>query len=372
VECFVPARDAVLFISMSRGIGGPARSLLSVLGHLDDDLERVLFAPEGDLTRLARRRGCIEHHLPMPWKLRFRQWSRIRAAAVLARYVRRHRRHILAIHANGETDLNLAALSVLTSGVPVVMWAHSSVPSPTAGILGWLWRRMGRRVRWLAVSDTAKATLVDTLGLDPAVVTVVMNPIDAEDVLGERRSHEGVRVAYLGLAAIHKGFDLLAPIVRAVDRQDVGFDLYVAPPTPDAPVPLRRPWEGLDEASLEFDITLPGRTVDVRRAYGGADIVLCPSRTESFGRIAAEAMLNGLPVVASDIPAYRELVGATGAGLLFPVDDVEAAAAAIRRLADDPELRRDLGERGRAHVERYRPERLVAQLEAAYRGTAPG
>jgi len=51
-----------------------------------------------------------------------------------------------------------------------------------------------------------------------------------------------------------------------------------------------------------------GRTLDVSQAYGRADIVLCPSREESFGRIAAEAMMNSIPVVASDIPAYRELV----------------------------------------------------------------
>jgi glycosyltransferase involved in cell wall biosynthesis len=217
------------------------------------------------------------------------------------------------------------------------------------------------------VSETARDTLADTLGLAATDVTVVTNPIDPADVVGDRRPHEGVRVAYLGLAALHKGFDLLAPIARAVGREDVGLDLYVAPPTPTTPVPLRGPWEELDEASRELDVTLPGRTTDVGRAYAASDIVLCPSRSESFGRVAAEAMMNGLPVVASDIPAYRELVGETGAGLLFPVGDVAAAAAAIRRLADDPRLRREMGERGRAHVQRYRPESLVAQLEAAYR-----
>src|SRR5205807_6098161 len=48
---------------------------------------------------------------------------------------------------------------------------------------------------------------------------------------------------------------------------------------------------------------------DVRKAYGQCAIVFCPSYQESFCRVAAEAMLNGLPVVASDIPALRDLLG---------------------------------------------------------------
>jgi phosphatidyl-myo-inositol alpha-mannosyltransferase len=369
---FTPHRYTVLFISMSVGIGGPARSLLSVLDAVGERFDRVLFAPPGDVIWQADRRACVEHVLEMPWRRRFRQLARLEAAWVLARFVRRHRRSLVAIHANGQTDLNLAALAMLVSGVPVVMWAHTSRSSPTAGVLGWFWRRAGDRVRWLAVSEDAAGVLVDTLGIDAARVSVLRNPIDPADVVGDRAAREaappGVRVAYLGLAALHKGFDLLAPIVRALDRQDIGLDLYVAPPVPETPVPLRAPWEDIDATSTRYDIALPGRTTDVRRAYAAADIVLCPSRSESFGRIAAEAMMNGLPVVASDLPAYRELVGEPGAGLLFPVGDVEAAAAAIQRLADDPELRRELGKRGRAHVQRFTPEHIVPLLEAAYRG----
>lgn len=365
---FTPVRETVVFVTMSRGIGGPARSLLTVLDHLDDRLDRVLFAPRGGIVQLARQRESIHGHLEMPYGLRFRRLSRLRAALALARYVRRHRRHIVAIHANGESELNLSALAMLTGRVRVVMWAHTSRSSPTAGVLGWLWRRVRHRVCWLAVSDSARQTLAGALGLDLEDIAIVPNPIDPADVVGERRHHDGIRVGYLGLAAIHKGFDVLAPIMRQVGRENVGLDLYVAAPTPHAPVELRQPWEDLDAASIDLDITRPGRRLDVRRAYGACDIVLCPSRSESFGRIAAEAMMNALPVVASDLPTYRELVGEAGAGMLFAVDDVAAAAEAIRRLADDPLLRREMGERGRAHVARYTPQQLVPKLASAYRG----
>ena len=360
-------RDTVVFVSMSRGLGGPARSLLTVLANLSDDLDRVLFAPTGDPSYRAVSDGTVSAHVPMPFRLRFRRLSRVQAALALARYVRRHRRHVMAIHANGQTELNLAAAAMLLARVPVVMWAHTSRASPTAGVLGWFWRRQRRRVTWLAVSETARDILADTLGLDHSSIEVVINPIDPDDVVGDRRSSESIRVAYLGLALPHKGFDLLADIVRHLDGSDVGLDLYVAPPDPHLPLKLRPAWDELNTASLDHDVVLRGRTLDVSQAYGRADIVLCPSREESFGRIAAEAMMNGIPVVASDIPAYRELVGEPGAGLLFPVGDASGAAAAIAGLAGDPELRRELGQRGRAHVQRFAPDRIVPQLEARYR-----
>ena len=365
---FVPRGDTVVFVSTSRGIGGPARSLLTVLDHLGDDLGRVLFAPPGDLASLARSHG-VAHHLPMPFDLRHRRRSRIRAATILARYVRHHRRHIVAVHANGQSELNLAAAVMAIARVPIVMWAHTSKASPTAAILGPLWRRAGSRVHWLAVSETATATLVRTLGVPPGAVSIIPNPIDPS-VASDPVPHEGVRVGYLGLATLSKGFDLLAPIVRQLDRDDIGLDLYVAEPSPHTPVPLRHPWEELNELSTERDITLPGRVRDVARAYASCDIVLCPSRTESFGRVVAEAMMNGIPVVASDIPAHRELIGGSGGGRLFPDGDAAAAAAAIQQLADDPRSRRELGERGRRYVQRFAPERVVPRLEACYRGGA--
>jgi phosphatidyl-myo-inositol alpha-mannosyltransferase len=50
-------------------------------------------------------------------------------------------------------------------------------------------------------------------------------------------------------------------------------------------------------------------------------------------------MMNGLPVVSGDLPARRSILGNDEAGLLLPVGDAAAAATAILRLVDEPELR---------------------------------
>ncbi len=62
--------------------------------------------------------------------------------------------------------------------------------------------------------------------------------------------------------------------------------------------------------------------------------VIAPSRRESFNRVIAEAFVNGIPVVASDLAPHRELL-APDVDLLFPPEDVGAAAALVDRLAGD-------------------------------------
>jgi glycosyltransferase involved in cell wall biosynthesis len=109
-----------------------------------------------------------------------------------------------------------------------------------------------------------------------------------------------------------------------------------------------------------------GRASDVREAYARCDAIICPSLRESFSRIAAEAMVNGLPVVASDIEPFRDLLGRDEAGLLFAPGDVGAAARAVRRLLDEPELRTTLGDEGRRRSEAFKPGPIAARLAELY------
>jgi glycosyltransferase involved in cell wall biosynthesis len=108
------------------------------------------------------------------------------------------------------------------------------------------------------------------------------------------------------------------------------------------------------------------KVADVRLAYRRLDIVFCPSRNESFCRVAAEAMMNGLPVVASDIEPLRALLGNDEAGILFPVDDVASASAALTRLVADPALRFRLGAVGRKRAHAFEPGAIADQLLDLY------
>lgn len=87
-------------------------------------------------------------------------------------------------------------------------------------------------------------------------------------------------------------------------------------------------------AGLESRISLLGSIEDVASEYQRADLFVLPSRYEGFGMVFAEALANGLPVVAARAGAVPDVVPET-AGLLVPPDDSETLAHALRTLLSD-------------------------------------
>jgi glycosyltransferase involved in cell wall biosynthesis len=92
---------------------------------------------------------------------------------------------------------------------------------------------------------------------------------------------------------------------------------------------------------------------EVARLYRRADVFCLPSVQEGFGIVFLEAMSSGLPVVATTAAAVPEVVPHGSAGLLVPPGDVEALAAALVDLLQDPARRAALGDFGRAYVRDY-------------------
>jgi len=376
------APRTVLFVSLSGWVAGPGRSLATVIAHLPPDLDAVLACPAtGNLLDTVQERRRLGAHLLLPRRpgQRSDPLTRLRAVIVLAVWAVRHRRDLLAIHANGFSDLHVSALGALVSRRRIVVWLHGSETNPWDHLLGRLWRRLlAGQATYVAVSEVARARAVEAGLAEDADISILPNPIDPADVLAPvrvavtDRDPSGVLAeippravcGYLGGERARKGFHQLPDLVDSL--AGTGIFLVVC----DAPGPSdddadKAVWGRLLAAGPRRVFAL-GHVDDVRDVYAQVDLVVVLSRMESFSRVVAEAGLNSLPVVATDIAVHRALIGDNAAGVLFPVGDLDSAARAIRQLGDDPELRRMLGTEGRSRAAAFAPEVVVPGLLALY------
>ncbi len=106
---------------------------------------------------------------------------------------------------------------------------------------------------------------------------------------------------------------------------------------------------------------------DLPSYYRSASLLVSPAMgMESFGIILVEAMASGIPVVASDIPGYRDVLGESGAGVLVPPGDSGALAEAIVGLLADSQWREARGEAARARAECFSWDSVARQVEEVY------
>jgi glycosyltransferase involved in cell wall biosynthesis len=289
---------------------------------------------------------------------------RILGGLRIATWAIRNRSKLTAIHANALTGLNLSLPAATLTRINTVVWVHDPVGSKWGKRMGPIIRKLLPNLRVAAVSPTAEKVAIENGVCEVGSSAIVPNPIDPDDVVANRHrgpKHEVV-VGVLGGASSRKGFDLIPEVMVELDDLPVSWMLYVSKKVEPG---MALAWSKIRARPVDR-VQILDKVPNVKEAYGELDIVFCPSRNESFCRVAAEAMLNGIPVVGSDIEPLRQLLGNNEAGILFPVEDIEVAIAALRDLATDPATRRELGDEGRKRARAFEPQKIAAQLIELY------
>ena len=227
-----------------------------------------------------------------------------------------------------------------------------------------------RRVAHLVCPSGYLAALAVSWGVPRERVTVLPNAAPALPLLPGR---EGARVqfgvggpllAFAGRITKQKALEVALDALGRVD----GVALAIAGDGPDLPDVRQRVAElGLD-GRVRF--LGPLNRDGVLTLFRAADASLLTSSWENFPHTVVEALAVGTPVIATSVGGVPELVRDGKNGLLVPVGDRDALAAAIRRVVGEPGLRERLAAAAVPSVEHLRPEHLYPRLEAILREVA--
>jgi glycosyltransferase involved in cell wall biosynthesis len=198
-------------------------------------------------------------------------------------------------------------------------------------------------------------------------IEVIPNPVNVAGLRakGTERTAGAEYALYLGKLAPNKGTQYLVDVVATAD---LDWKLIVA-------------GDGPGRATLEQAARASGRPIEFRgwvdkdesaRLLAGASMLIFPSRgPESLSRVLIEAGALGVPIAAMDTGGTRDIVEPDVTGLLSRTPG--ELARDVKRLRQDPVLRRRLGDAARRKIERdFDADAVVARIEALYEELCSG
>jgi phosphatidylinositol alpha-mannosyltransferase len=275
------------------------------------------------------------------------------SASRVRRWVKEGGFDLLHVHEPAVPSLSLLACWVASG--PIVATVHTAMPRSRALVVSYpmlrsaLEKISGR----IAVSEAARTTLVEHIGGDAVVIPngVATRRYRKADPLPGWPGAGGA-IGFLGrldeprkgLAVLLKAFEILGPARP-------GLRLLIAGRAGDTGDVLNRV-----PAALRDRVVLLGQVSeeDKVRVLHSVDVFCSPNTGgESFGIVTAEAMAAGVPIVASDIDAFRQVLRGGEAGELFATGDAADLARAAGRLLDDPSRRAELSAAALAAVAGY-------------------
>ena len=283
----------------------------------------------------------------------------------VTKVVRDFRADVMHVHGGLSPVLGIVGpWAAARAGIPVVATHHSWFPRSVGYRLFRrpLQRLLDRHAASIAVSSVAIEAMSRYFTTEWEVIP---NGVDVDLFTNRGRlptaSGRRPRLLFLGRLEPRTGLDVVLAAMPTVLSRVPDAEMVVAG---------GGPWLGHYRryaARLGIPVTFLGRVLEERPAlYRSADLYLCPTTRASFGVTLLEAMGCGAPIIASDLPAFREVAG--DQAVLVPAADAEAWAAATIALLADPARRDAMSHAGReAALEFAWPKVTDCLLEVYHR-----
>lgn len=357
----------IIELCLSDGRGGLEHYAAGLVPALRQRGHRLLVASQAG-SEFEKRTGqpsalTLRHH-------RYLRWIGVRELGRLARDAD-------VIHIHRSQDLALAVLARRHAGNrPALVYTrhmlirHDRHGSPAH-------RFMFRHVdRLLTITDQISRQAHDCLPIEPTRITALplgVSPADMPDDCGDIRP-PGTRFVVGCFSRIEpkKGQHELIEAIARLHRSGIAAGCVIAGPVMDVAYEnaLKRQ---VAEAGLDEHVHFLGTLPHAQPAMSCCDAVVMPSTGEALGLVLIEAMLMGVPVIGSASGGVLEFIADGKTGLTYPVGDVEALTQRLKRLAEDRDFAKSLGEAGqRSAGEKFNRELHLDVLEQVFREAAAG
>ena len=351
----------ILQVDAERGWRGGQRQTLLISRELVRRGHACIIAARAGDALAARARedslGVVE--------IRPRSEIGLATAMRLRRVIQRER--IDVVHAQASHALGLAALATLGTRARLVVTRHLA-RAPRANV-GTRWK-YARCDAVIAVSNAAAESL--------RRANVVREPVDVipGGVEGERRSTPASPELLQSLG-VRSGAPLVVSVGALVPQKDPITFVHALSIVRRSRADVQALWVGSGElrgevereiAALDLANTLhlAGFRTEVDALMRAASVFVLSSTFEGLPLVIMDAFALGVPVVATDGSGIPELVRDGVTGLLAPVGDADALAAAIVRVLDEPQLAVTLRQGGLARAPEYSIERTVERTITVY------
>jgi glycosyltransferase involved in cell wall biosynthesis len=352
----------VLHVHKLTGVGGSERHLLTLLPALR---ERGIDARFLGLDVAGSDAERFYRELDAP-ALRVRCGPDLspRMARDVVRAVRAEAPDLLHTHlVHGDV---YGALAAGITRTPFVSTRHND-DRYLLGPFRYVDRAFARRARRLIAISDAVRSFLERAGHDPAkLVTIHYGLDELPQVPSERTPAE---------AGVPEGAPLVLSVGRLTEQKDhpTALRAFAAAGHPEARLallgigPLEAETRALAaELGIADRVVMPGR-LELRDWLERADVFLHTSRWEGFGMVLLEAMLAGLPVVATRVSAVPEVVADGETGVLVDPGNWRAVGAALDRYLSDAGQARAAGEAGlRRARERFSVARMADRTVDVY------
>lgn len=352
----------ILHTEAAIAFGGQERRILKELQamRLRGHHMELLCRPHAQMGKYARDAGFAVHVVQMGGLINYLK-------GVFSTWRLLRRGHFDVVNTHSRIDTLLAGTAARLARTPLIVRTRHLANRP-GSLLSYTW--LPHRVT--TVSEHVRQTLIDK-GVRADHVTTIYSPVP----LPQPVEHSSLREE-LGLDE-HAVIVGCVAVMRAMKGH---IDLINAM----APLMKDRPWlhmvfvgDGsptfsqvkahIQSLGLEKKIHLLGTRQDIPNLLAGFDLFALATRKEASGTVFVEAQAAGLPVIGTDVGGVGEMMRNGQSGILVPLDDAQALTEALRRLIDDPELRRKMGMAGLAFCRQsdtFSTERLAENTEACY------